>query len=282
MKASLVSATNMVVAIMLCTALNSSVAFAQSFSWAPTTPEISLDVSRTFFKADVYSERRALSGTVILSGSVPLRSGRTLRIALPYTYSELDHRWLDRQYASSSIGNLYLGLTFGGQRNEHEYEYNLDGGVYLPMVTEFRDASVTGFYDTIYDSPESFTRNTFAAKVCLGNRLNLGAIYTAARFGPSLWYRTGSIGDADRTEVVAHYSVGIGHEGTMLAEVGVRGWALMTEKGDLLDRSVHEMHLKTGVHAGRFIPSAEVRLPLDKDLRDTITSTVRVGLTYRM
>ncbi|MCI0435163.1 MAG: hypothetical protein L0271_16220 [Gemmatimonadetes bacterium] len=199
------------------------------------------------------------------------RVGGRFRItARTYVVGELPIAHLriaDSDGTGTEIGNPYIGIERMLPR-----DWSIYGGVYLPLSDE--DDSGALLVGALTDATRM---DSYLPETTVGNAgirfdySGSSGVVAAARLGASAW----KLSDVDELEVFADYGARIGRQwDRAFVTAGLAGRALLTEDGDLGERTLNQAEFEGGPRLGRAWTSLIVRVPLDDDLRDSVRYTV--------
>ena len=229
-------------------------------------PSIALEVQKPSFADGDFS---FATGAAFLSARVP--AGHIVLIGeLPAAFGSISDA------SSTVIGNPYLGLETGGTEVVGEL------GMRLPIANVSGDddfATGVGVFSD-FDRLEAFTEDLMSVRAAVRfDRRDAGGFGFGGTMAPALFIPTND-GDA---ELFVGYAARASYAWAG-ASVGAEfsGRLLVTE-GDLNfgERTVHQVALGAGVDLGPWRPGAYFRLPLDRDLTDTVNHVFGLSLALR-
>jgi len=225
-----------------------------------------------------------LSFGYYLSAGVQVGETLLLRGEVPYMYWKLDE---DQDYGYShddeghgGFGNPYLGLDVGSSRAGAQGEF----GLRLPLTSDTSDVAAAGLLTDYVERMEAFVPDLLPVYAGVNYRYrSSNGLGLRLRLTPVFWLWTGDRSQAD-TEVFALYSAQVWYED---AKVGVGGGFsgrfLVTEDGDLGDRTLHQFGFFANYRFGNVLPGFQARFPLDDGLRReglTPTYSLSIGIGY--
>lgn len=245
----------MIVAILLATQM----------PWTAGLPQhgASLDLLRPKFEGGGTS---LTSFAVFASARMPL-GGSTLRVELPFARLSTTSGT-----SSSSFGNPYIGLEFGGDKRV-SYEVGMRG----PLASETEIAPQLGALSDVTRF-EAFFPNlaAFTARARYRFRDATGFTFEAGG-GPSVWFSTQGGGDP---EVVLHHHMMAGYRGPdMWFAAGFGGFTAVTgDGGSVGDRTLHQVGASVGFAGGRTRPAFHVLVPLQSGFFSSTQIVLGIGL----
>jgi len=198
------------------------------------------------------------TSAIFLSGRITLSDKLILVAELPFAHFGIE----DFDDSENSIGNPYIGLESRKQGSPFFSEV----GVRPPLAD--RGALFVGSFSD-FDRFEAFTPDlfTFSGKVNF-RRKSVSNVVARLRGGPNVLIPTEGGGDA---EIILDYSAQVGYEGQQFSVMGgLTGRFVITEDGDIGDRTVHQLGAAAALHLGKVRPGIHFRLPLDDDLSNFI------------
>ena len=220
------------------------------------------------------------TSAVTIGTALRLSRGVSLIAELPYARAGFEGGGF--QESSSSIGNPYIGLRFEGRGTGFRPLVQL--GVRLPAAPEDDDAAAAQLIGmlTDYDRFEAFAPKMTTLSLMVGAR-------TAGTSGPFARFLVGPAvmrPDEGDTEVFLGYGVQAGvaiQRVTAAAAFTGRAWVTDGDEcDDVGDCTIHQLTLSAGYRLGLVEPVAFVRVPLDEDLGDVLTSVIGLGLSVRL
>jgi hypothetical protein len=239
----------------------------------PSTPEkgVWVEATHTRFKGFEAS----LPTTVwYVSGRVPLTSRIRAVVDVPFSHARLDI-FGEGEQASSVVGNPYLGLEFAARSR-----VRLELGARAPLNTgdEESFADVIAFVaDPL--RPEAFMDEVVPVSAGLTFQQTLPAgLALRARGGVTTLFHTGK--DTSDPESAIDYGVlGSYTAGPAQVGIGVSGrWYATSDDGNVAETSLHHAGLSADVRLGRVRPGISGRVPLDREYRQVVKSSVGVYL----
>ncbi len=271
------------VALLAVSTVGVQHAGAQSYLM-PSTPErgIWLEASHPNIKSPL--EVTTPSSAWFLSGRHPVTSRISGVAEAPFAYGKLDIAGLPEGDGSTVFGNPYLGMEFA-----HSDRVTLELGARIPMTTADEDSfgDVVGVLADPLRS-EAFLEDVvpLSGAVSFRETLPVGEGATVrARGGIVTMFYTGDDEELDETTtfvdygVTGTYPIGIARRGA-----GVSGrWNASESEGKFSDNSLHQLGLSADASVRGFIrPGISLRVPLDKDYRDLVGSTVGLYVQVSM
>jgi hypothetical protein len=252
---------------------------AQSYLM-PQTPEkgIWLEATHPEVKAFGDVDLTVASSAWFLSGRHPLTSRLAGVAEVPFAYGNVDISGAPALEGKSVFGNPYVGVEFA--LNDR---VTFEGGARFPITTADEESfgDVVGvladmmrmeafMIDVVPISAAATLRHTLASGLGLRARGGVTSV---------VW-----TGDSDLGEsftfmdygVFAQYPVSMVRFGA-----GVAGrWNVTEDEGGFSENSLHHVGLSADYAIGRFRPGVNVRVPLDKEYRDLVSSSI--GLYVQM
>jgi len=227
-----------------------------------------------------YSDLSFLTTSWYVSVRWPLGDRMLLVSELPFTYASIDNEFIDE--SATAFGNVYVGIEGDGSESAVHGEF----GVRLPLAPSEGDglmAAEVGAFADLVERWEAYLPDVLSihAAVNYKSRSTPG-LGLRLRLAPVLWIDTG---DAlrDDVELWALYSAQAWYDGEKVAAgAGFSGRLLATETDlDFGERTFHQIGMFVSMLFGRFQPGAQLRIPLDEDLSDTLNPSLSVSLGYR-
>jgi hypothetical protein len=218
-----------------------------------------------------------------LATRIPVSDKVALVGELPFSYAKVEYELLDESQSGTTIGNIYAGLEFGGGESNVMGEF----GIRVPLASDEGDgalASQLGLLGDFVDRAEAFTPDILSIHGAVNYRvLPVNGLGVRLRLAPILWVDTEGNG-GDTVELWALYSAQFWYNGEKFAVGGgFSGRAWLSEDLDNLgDRTLHELGLMGSVNLGQFQPGAQLRVPLDEDLKDVLDLALVLSLGYRL
>jgi hypothetical protein len=250
------------------------------------TSVITLEYLRPSIKNVIGNEFTAQTFT--LSGRIKLRNGNVLKIELPYatafreayryTYSSLyySYTYTISEIRSKTVGNLYAGIELCKEGKNT----SVDLGVRLPLTSDKELAFASGVLTDV-DRYEAFMPNIVAISAIINFKKRQPEGFDAClHIGPTLWINTKSTQGSDKFEMLLAYSL----QGGFYSEefdiiAGYSGRFIVTESGELSNRMFHQLGILSLVRFGNIHPGLYYRLPLDKNLKNTIDGVFGLSLS---
>lgn len=215
------------------------------------------------------------SSAGFLTARVPLTGGLSLAADLPFSRAGWEDD-IEGSSSSSLVGNPYLGIEW--KRSDR---FTTELGVRIPTGdTEDVEKLAPILVGTAgeLDRMEAFVPEVLGVYAMANFRTPLGSQGFSARFrgGPAFLG-----GDGGPDDVVVSYTGQLWYGVDRLnLGTGVTGRANVTTDDEEVDRTSHQVALAGDYALGQFRPGLQVRLPLDKDVRDFTGSTVSLSLGY--
>jgi hypothetical protein len=258
--------------------LHSGQSFAQSIWMDPdTTKSFSLEVLKPDFKG---SDGVSTTTSVLFFGlQVPVKDGLVLQGELPLTHFATDSFDRGEGVSSSRVANPYIGLRMRTKATGLWAEV----GARIPVVKadalEDELGYLTGLSSDLVDRAEAFLPDTFPVNAALDYRKQIAPKLTLRlRGGASGLVPTRNEGGAREVELFGLYSAqGWFDDGKLRIGGGLSGRQHLTgSSGE--DTNLDQFGLGASYALGRFRPGIELRMPLDKNLRDSVGSVLGLSL----
>ncbi|RMI26772.1 MAG: hypothetical protein D6681_00865 [Calditrichaeota bacterium] len=183
--------------------------------------------------------------------------------------------------SSTNVGNPYVGLEYRPTDNLTFWEM----GIRLPLASEESEATFVGFFSDPTEREEAFTPDflTISGMANVVSKDTLGAMFRV-RLGPSLAINTDKGEFEDATELFLIYSAMAGYRGEAVrAGIAFIGrWWTTGEGEDFGENSLHQLGLFANVGSGSVRPGLSVRIPLDKDFRDTLDFMLGLNVDFHL
>jgi len=195
---------------------------------------------------------------------------------VPFAYGKAEVSPALESKGSTVLGNPYLGVEFA--LNER---VQLDAGGRLPLTTADEESfgDVVGFLADPLRG-EAFVQDVvpISGGVTLRHSLATGVDLRARGGVTSMFWR----GDDDLGENVTALDYGITAlvpRGAARFGGGVTGrWDVSADEDGFGENSLHQLGLNADYAWGRMRPGLSLRVPLDSDYRDLVSSTVGLYL----
>ena len=264
-------------AVILALTILSLTGVGQNILFDHHKDAIVLDFNRPFFAGDdgftfptfaisLYG-RYAVSDKVNIVGDIPFAVARFEDNSPVNSFSEND----------SQLGNIYLGVEIEGKSEEYYAEI----GFRLPTSSDDSFASAIGIFGN-YDRIESYIEDFVNFSTRFNYFFNSDAkVKIRLRAGPNLLIYTGDI-DTVESEILLDYAGQAIYETDRFNfKAGLVGQLLVTENDiDFSDRVVHSFGLGLDFNLGRTHPGINLRVPLDSDIGDIISTVVGLNLKF--
>ncbi len=226
-----------------------------------------------------FGEFSFLSAGVFLSVNWPLTERFRFVGELPMGYADRTDGY-DDGYDNEMglvLGNPYVGIDIGKRESDLSGQF----GVRLPLAPSDKgDSRFIGTFSDHISRQGTFWDEllTVTGTGTYRHRTEEGfvAVTTA---GAEVWFSTESGGS---TEVFGLYGGQAGYENeTWSATAGVMGRAFLSaDRGNLGERTHHELGAQIGYQVASVRPTVFFRLPLDEDIREGLDYVV--GLKIRV
>lgn len=214
--------------------------------------------------------------TSVWQGGARIPFGERLAFVLevPFAHADFDFDESD-ETGTTGFGNPYFGLEYAGGNGCTRGEF----GARAPLASDDNAGVFVGFLGDFVDRAEAFAPDVLPVTFGVAHGCPAGESGWAVRLrgAGSVWVPV----DGDETEVMAVYGVQAWYERDLVVGAGVTGRAILTEEGDLAERTVHQIGGVLGYDFGAARPMLEIRVPLDEDVRDAIPYTIGVGVIVR-
>lgn len=259
--------------VTLASLAGAEAAQAQSYLM-PQTPEKGVWLEATHPNVETFGdvELTAASSAWFLSGRHPITSRLAGVAEIPFAYGNLDISGASALQGKSVFGNPYVGAELA--LNDR---VTFEGGVRLPLTTA-DDESFGDVVGVLADvmRMEAFMMDVVPVSAAANLRHTMASgLGLRARGGVTsvIW-----TGDSDAGEnftfmdygVFAQYPVSMARFGA-----GVAGrWNVTEDEGGFSDNSLHHVGLSADYAFGRFRPGVNARIPLDKEYRDLVSSSI--------
>lgn len=214
----------------------------------------------------------APSSAWFLSGRYPL-AARVWGVAeVPFAYGDLSVSGSSELSGRGVFGNPYVGIEFAATDG-----VLLELGARAPL-TSADDESFGDLVGVLADMMrfEAFAMDVVpvSAAASLRHTVDSG-LSLAARGGVTSMFWTGEDDEGATTHfldygVFGHYPVSMARFGA-----GIAGrWNLSEDEGSFSENSLHHLGLSADYLVRRVRPGIQVRIPLDEDYRDMVSSSV--------
>lgn len=241
--------------------------------WTDKSGDHSISVE--FVKPTFAGNDRAdfLTSITYLSGRFSIGRNTVGEIELPFARYGSTSEYADG--AETAVGNPYIGAQINGGKVVSRI------GVRLPTASTNDGSALYVGVLTDYDRFEAFLPDVLTVAGSFTGPTRVSSQFTLSfGAGPIVAIFTEDTG-GDNAEVFAQYFLLAELEGKRVAvKAGLTGRALVTE-GDLSfsERSVHQFGVGASLITGTFRPGLHMRLPLDKDLSESIDFVAGVNCT---
>ena len=256
--------------------LTATPVLAQSI-WTPIDhrPFIKIEALHPSLKTGSGVDVSILTGALFVTGAMPLGSRASAVVELPYARFKFSAAGLAGGPSSSesAFGNPYLGLQIGTLPAANGFVGEL--GVRPKMVKEkdFEAALIGAITDV--DRADAFADATTMSGV--GNFYSrVQKVSTRLRLGLTHEFFGEDYG-SDET-LLDYGALGSVDVDWLRLGAALTGRYILTESGSFGDRSLHHVAVSVSAPVGQLWPGILVRLPLDKDVREVVRSTI--GLTF--
>ena len=219
-----------------------------------------------------------LTSVTFLSARFPMTRNIIFSGELPFSYVNWDIPQGPDLGAKQTFGNPYLGLEFHPRRIQMFFEL----GVRVPLAAgideENGEATITGGLTDFVDRAEAFATDavpvTGFVNYILSSRTGF---YLRLRGGPSFWIASG---DREESETFILYSAQAFYEtGILRFGGGFSGrYAASMEGADFAERSMHQLTFGLDFILGMFRPGVYIRIPLDDEYKDFISTVFGISL----
>lgn len=241
----------------------------------PPATSVALDILRPHFNA---------TGTSLLSVAA-FASGRVaigpVRLFLEVPFFRVDPTPPSPLGPTSTLGNPYVGLEFGGKGKSNHVRLNATAGVRLPLLTDTDGARTIGSYVDV-SRFEAFRPNTFSVHSTLRFYLqNQEGFFVAASGGPTAWVPTQKHA---QTELVLYHALSVGHQGSAAwFETGYTGLSILSEPRSAVGEfTIGELFLSIGRARGRVRPVFRLMLPLDEEYSAVVEYVAGLGVAIQL
>ena len=246
--------------------------------WSPIEhePSVRVEALHPQLKLSQGAKVNAFSGALFLTGAFPVNQHLSLAVELPFARSS--GSVAGESSLDNAIGNLYVGLQLGTASAARGFVAEL--GVRPPLIgdTDPEASAIGGLTDL--DRQEAFS-NGVTTLYAAGDVFARGALTTGRlRVGLSKQFLSKSAGE---NETYLDYGV----RGSVDADrvrlgAALTGRHLLTEAGSFDDRSFHHAAVSASILFDQFRPGLFIRAPFDKDVRETVSSTIGVTLEFTL
>ena len=196
---------------------------------------------------------------------------------LALAHAELDFEDFDSD-ADNKLGNPYLGLEFFREPSSSVY---VELGIRAPVVSSSNFATFIGFFADV-DRFEAFRPDVLPLLAVINLRQKFPTdFFIRLRAGTSIELDTGNDNDESELYIIFAGLGGYEHERLRL-EVGLTGRLIVTEDGNIGERTFLQMGANASYAFGVFRPGIHFRLPLDDDLKEVIDYVVGFNLEFQL
>ncbi len=208
-----------------------------------------------------------------LSGRLPVHERIRIIADIPFAYAKFKDEDVEGFGSNTVLGNPLLGVEVLGPRG---LRFELSGRAPLTTADEDSFADVIGALADLQRA-ESFMMDAVPVSAILTvERAVRPGLELRARAGATTIFDTSDYEEAESSltsldyAIFGSYSAGIARFGT-----GLSGrWDASADEGNFGERSVHQLGLTADVNLGRVRPGLAVRVPLDKDYREFLSSSI--------
>lgn len=193
---------------------------------------------------------------------------------LPFAHGDFDFDEAD-ETGTTGVGNPYLGLEYGEEGGCIRGQF----GARAPLAPDDNVGVVVGFLGDFVDRAEAFVPDVLPVTLGVVHGCPAGPSGWTARFrgAGSVWIPV----DDGETEVMALYGVQAWYERDVVFGAGITGRGILTEEGDVGERTAHLIGGVLGYDFGVARPTLELRVPLDEELRDEVPYAIGVAVVFR-
>lgn len=244
--------------------------------WTPIDhqPSVRVEALHPHLKLSQGAEVSAFSGALFVTGDFPVTQHLTLAVELPFARSSVSSA--GESVLNNAIGNMYVGLQLGTAAASRGIVGEL--GMRLPLIgdDDFEASAVGGLTDL--DRQEAFS-NGVTTLYAAGGVYARGAQTTGRlRIGLSKQFLSKYAGE---NETFLDYgALGSVDADRVRLGAALTGRHLLTEAGSFSDRSFHHAAVSASILFEQFRPGLFVRVPIDKDVRELVSSTIGVTLEF--
>jgi hypothetical protein len=249
---------------------------AQSIWQDFTTWEgITIEVLKSNYEEEDYS---FLTSVSFLSARFPVTRNIVFSGELPFSYVNWDIPQGPDLGAEQTFGNPYIGLEFHLPRTP----LFLELGARVPMTADIDgkngEATINGGLTCFAERAEAFATDAVPVTGFLNYILSSRTGFSLRlRGGSAFWFASG---DREESETFILYSAQAFYEtGILRFAGGISGRYLVTvEDLDFGERSFHQLTFGVDILLGMFRPGVYIRIPLDEDFKDLISSIFGLSL----
>jgi hypothetical protein len=197
---------------------------------------------------------------------------------LPFSYVNWDTPQGPDLGAKQTFGNPYFGLEFHLRRTPLFLEFGVRAPLAADIDEENGEATLNGIFTDFVDRSEAFATDfipiTGFVNYILSSRTGFSL---RLRGGPSFWIASG---DNEESETFILYSAQVFYETELLRfGGGFSGrYSASMEGGDFSDRSMHQLTFGLDIILGTFRPGLYIRIPLDDEYKELISSVFGISL----
>ena len=216
------------------------------------------------------------------SGQHPVTDRLTARVDLPLAFA--DFKGDAESVGSSTVfGNPYVGVAFDARP-----ALSLELGTRLPLTTADEEsfADVVAFLADVQRG-EAFVEDFVPVIGAAAYRMEPAPGWSVESRGrvSNLFY-TGDDDDQDNVTfldygIFGSYSMALNSRRAQSARfgAGIMGrWDVSEDEGSFSENSLHQLGLTADLGMGRVRPGLSVRVPVDKDYRDVLKTSVGIYL----
>ncbi len=219
-----------------------------------------------------------LTSVTFLSARFPVTRNIVFSGELPFSYVNWDIPQGPDLGAKQTFGNPYLGLEFHLRQTPLFFELGARVPLTAGIDDENGEATVNGGLTDLVDRAEAFATDAVPVSGFVNYILSSRTGFSLRlRGGPSFWFASG---DREETETFILYSVQAFYEtGILRFGGGFSGRYLATaDNGDFSERSLHQLTFGVDIILGMFRPGAYIRIPLDEEYKEMISSVFGISL----
>jgi len=246
---------------------------AQSYLM-PATPEKGFWLEATHPDVKIFDDLdlTVASSAWFLSGRHPVAGRFHGVVEVPFAYGDVDVKGGSGLSGRTVLGNPYVGAKFA-----LDERFTFEAGLRIPVTTadETSFGDVVGVFADVMRM-EAFMMDVLPISVAANFRQTLPnglALRFRGGVTPVIW--TGDSDEGDTFTLLDYgafvqYPVGRARLGG-----GVAGrWDVTEDDGDFSENSLHHLGVSADYAFGRFRPGINVRVPVDSNYRDVVSSSV--------
>ena len=244
--------------------------------WTPIDrqPFLKLELLHPSLKAGSGVDISALSGAAFMTGGFRLGQRAMFIAEIPFARSSVS--FAGASSSNTAFGNPYIGLQLGSAPKSRGFVGEI--GVRPPFIGDDDfEAALLGISSDL-DRLEAFGNDVTSLSGAGNFYTHMSEAATRLRLGVTQqMYGSGSGDD----ETFLDYGAQASYDADRLRFGGaVTGRYVMTESGSFGDRSVHHVAGSASMAFDQLRPGIFVRVPLDKDVRESVSSIVGLTLEY--